>query len=85
MDSSSLLVVRSWRISRAEPSGMMMWFDPSIEAPMLRSLTPEQRRSPEGLEPLSPLGGTIPEEGVVPCEGSDPSVAKTDLEDELPF
>jgi len=29
------IVVRAWRISRAEPSGMVMWFDPELEVPSL--------------------------------------------------
>ncbi len=26
------MIIRQWRVSRAEPSGQMLWFDPSCEA-----------------------------------------------------
>ncbi len=84
-DSSSLLVVRDWRIARAEPSGSLMWFDPLREAPMLRYLTPDERRMVDPFYEGGALDGTTMGRGVVPCEGSDPSMAKTDLEDDLPF
>ena len=36
------LVVRNWRFVKAEPYGMLMWFDPSIETPGLRSRNGEE-------------------------------------------
>jgi len=31
----SEITVCSWRITKADPSGFMMWFDPQTEVPML--------------------------------------------------
>jgi len=68
-----LLVVRTWRIVQAEPTGCFMWFDPSRETPMVRSTPPdgdlEVRPTPSlgpEKEPSS-KGGVIPDEG----HGSD--------------
>ena len=73
--------VRSWRVTEAEPHGLMMWFDPAREIPMLRSTPPI---SDPGDQLLLEQGGdgTLEEEGVVPCEGSDPL---TEAHDDLPF
>ena len=75
------LVVRSWRITKANPRGFMMWFDPDVEIPCLRSLPPDS----DGYDPFYEGGallGTFEEEGGVPCEGSDSE--ETD-DDDLPF
>ena len=35
--------IRMWRISRADPWGLHLWFDPSCEVVMLRPLTDEEK------------------------------------------
>ncbi len=37
------MIVSSWRISRAEPSGLVMWFDPESEVPCIRPLTEAEK------------------------------------------
>jgi len=32
--------IRSWRVLKAEPSGLLLWFDPMIECPRLYELEP---------------------------------------------
>ena len=36
------LVLRSWRVFKAEPSGALVWFDPDKEEVMLFELEPEE-------------------------------------------
>ncbi len=47
-DSLETKIVSSWRIQLGNPEGLTMWFDPSIEAPMLGILPPEQRDDAAG-------------------------------------
>ena len=35
--------IRMWRISRAAPFGLHLWFDPDLEVPSLRDLTDEEK------------------------------------------
>jgi len=35
--------IRDWRLSQAEPHGLLVWFDPYREDIMLRDLTDEER------------------------------------------
>jgi len=32
-------IISNWRISRGDPSGLLLWFDPLTEVPLLRELT----------------------------------------------
>ena len=72
-----LKMVCSWRITNADPSGMMMWFDPTCEEPLLRSL-PTEQRSMESEDGSESAAGTLGEVGGVPCEGS--AAEETDRE-----
>jgi len=68
----SFLAVRQWRIVTAEPSGLLMWFDPLREIPLLRSTLPDG----DCHEQAPPASSLIPwehmvEGRVVPDEGSD--------------
>ncbi len=40
--SSSVITVRQWRMMAHQPTGMLMWFDPSTETPLLRRRNPQQ-------------------------------------------
>jgi len=35
--------IRCWRLSRAAPYGLHLWFDPDTEVPTLRLLTEEEK------------------------------------------
>jgi len=62
------IVVRAWRVTGAEPHGMMMWFDPASEVPSLRS---RPHDCEDGSElPLFESGTPEVVEGV-PCEGRE--------------
>ena len=64
------IVVRSWRITGAEPHGAMMWFDPEREAPQLRIIThPNSEETLMGFEGAGE--GTILRMGGVPRKGSE--------------
>jgi len=39
---NGLKPLNAWRFTDAKPYGMMMWFDPSIEQPLLRSLADDE-------------------------------------------
>ena len=45
-------LIRQWRVSKAEPSGLQVWFDPEVETVRLFSLDPLEKRGvdeiPEG-------------------------------------
>ena len=71
-----LEVARMWRITAAEPSGCMMWFDPDREIPMIKSPPPDSEDFYEG-GALFVFEGTLMEEEGVPLEGGD---AKTSEE-----
>jgi len=74
----------SWRITAADPRGMMMWFDPLTEEPAVRSTLPPY--SEEGLPHVEGRdeGGTYTEGRGVPCEGSAAEPTDRDQSD-LPF
>ena len=57
----------SWRITAAEPTGMMMWFDPSCEQPLVGSL--HSAACAVEATPVSP-DGTLGLEWGEPGEGS---------------
>ena len=61
--------VSSWRITTADPSGMMMWFDPTTETPLLGHLPSDSELSDGYYEGGALQDGTMEEEGGVPCEG----------------
>ncbi len=63
-------VARMWRITAAEPSGCMMWFDPEREIPMIRTPPPNSEGFYEGGALLG-FEGTLMEEEGVPLEGGD--------------
>ena len=65
--AGDLKKVCSWRIVAADPTGLLMWFDPKCEEPLLRSLPPV---SEEGLLILATESRELfDREGVVPLEG----------------
>ena len=43
--------IRQWRVSRAEPSGLHLWFDPMVEFPRLY-----ENESPDRVEPPPGIG-----------------------------
>ncbi len=59
----------SWRVVSAEPSGMMMWFDPEREAPMYRVLSPGSDGT-DGFYEGGALGEHLEEGEGSPGEGS---------------
>ena len=65
--SENMLVVRQWRMVTAEPSGMLMWFDPELETPLLRSTHLD---SDTGSTPSGENLEHSPERWVIPDEGS---------------
>ncbi len=67
---AQLEVARMWRITTAEPSGAMMWFDPEREIPMIRTPPPDSEDFYEGGALLA-FEGTLMEEEGVPLEGGD--------------
>ncbi len=78
------IVVRSWRITDAEPSGCHMWFDPYREIPMIGCIPPPSSEDSEPYREGRWEGGTLDGGGVVPREGGDTN--KSDSGDpELPF
>ena len=83
---SEVKVPLAWRICKADPSGLLMWFDPTREEPLLRSL-PHDSEEPDGwyeggaLHTLELFG----EREVEPHSGADAETSQTDLEDDLPF
>jgi len=50
--------IRNWRVSKAEPSGLQLWFDPMIEFPRLYALEPSLR---SGVEDCTRGDGTAGE------------------------
>ncbi len=70
------ITVCSWRIVKGDPSGMMMWFDPTCEEPRLVRL-PALSEAPPPDSDLFYEGGALAspeqsEEGRVgPLEGGD--------------
>jgi len=38
------MLINQWRVSKAEPSGLHLWFDPMVEFPRLYALEPSLRR-----------------------------------------
>ncbi len=68
MALKTLKKVLAWRVIRAYPSGMMMWFDPECEEPALWSILP-----PDGeVEPDLEVETELDEgERVEPLEGGD--------------
>jgi len=77
------ITVCSWRITAADPSGMMMWFDPTCEVPLLGH-SPPNSEDVDGFYEGGALGGTLREEGCVPCEGADSDTINRE-DTELPF
>ncbi len=72
--------VRSWRIQDGDPEGLLMWFDPSFEVPMLGVLPPEQREDDAGCAEFQMRMELSSEREVVPCEGGAGRVSEVDLE-----
>ena len=42
------IAIRLWRLWRAEPSGLLLWFDPEREFPRLYELEPQMKSGVEG-------------------------------------
>jgi len=91
-DRGPELVVCSWRIQTADPSGMTMWFDPDREVPRLESLSSDQRRDRDEFYEGGALEGTSMEEEGVPLGGSETRMSDrrqiwlfSDPAGELPF
>ena len=68
----TFLAIRAWRIVQApERNGLYMWFDPSLERPLLVKAPPDSESS-QARSQSPPLGFMehMWEGGVVPDEGS---------------
>ncbi len=81
--SSEFVPALSWRITKAEPHGFMMWFD-SDEEPAVRRITLPDSEDLDGFYEGGALDGTSEEEEGVPCEGSAPA-DHISSDSELPF
>ena len=75
MDKLRRIEIREWRVARAEPSGLMLWFDPTCETPRLYAKDPPEHQGvPDGHErglhgtqlviPFMETGPPHPEEGL---------------------
>ena len=73
--AKKLLVLRSWRVQKAEPSGFFVWYDPSREGIELYELEPPKDEGvPEVLE--------ADDQRSLWC---DPNQVQTVVSDDLPF
>jgi len=55
------IVLRNWRVSKAEPSGLFVWYDPDREVVELYELDPEtESRVADALEGVDPKEGQLP-------------------------
>ena len=79
-----MIVVRSWRITEAEPHGLMMWFDLTREVPLLGLHSPPSSEELEAVLEFDSPDGTLGRERVVPRKGpEDKTSASKDTD--LPF
>ena len=67
------IILRSWRVSHADPSGLFVWFDPSRESVELYELDPPKDE-----------GVAIASEGDDQVDMYDPSIDINEIGD-LPF
>ncbi len=74
----SKIVVRSWRITGADPSGAMMWFDPTRETPMLVATPYPSAREPDPFYEGGALMELSTEERVATREGGAAKTSDTD-------
>ena len=85
MDDDSEILVCSWRIVKAEPSGMFMWFDPEREEPRLVRATPPDSEERELTRvQVDWLGDDDPRELLEEGRVGPPESGDAD-EDMLPF
>ncbi len=70
----------SWRVTEAEPSGMMMWFDPAREEPGVRVALPPDGEDLDSFYEGGALEGTSEGAEGVPCEGSAAKMSGEDSE-----
>ena len=67
------IVLRSWRVSKADPSGCTVWFDPSREQLQLYALDPPKDEGvADALEGDDQLGLGLPIPSNEPPGSSDP-------------
>ncbi len=79
------ITVSSWRITQAQPTGMMMWFDPEREVPLLRTASVLEREE-LGYYEGGALDGTVSRtEGSAEVGGDAPEDPSVDEDDDLPF
>ena len=73
--ASRVKILCNWRVSKAEPSGLHVWFDPTTEVLKIYALEPSEiPRVGEGYE------------GVDPTDSPDGESSTSELESlELPF
>ena len=55
--------IRQWRVVRAEPSGLLVWFDPDVEVVRLYSLDPGQRSGVDAVSERDDQEGSSPVDG----------------------
>ncbi len=92
------IVIRNWRVMRAEPTGALIWFDPEREVPSLRALSRKELSRGERLElemGLDRIDVSDYLDRSISVSASEPSRAPADryeqvdieevIEDELPF
>ena len=68
-----------WRISRAEPFGLHLWFDPACEVVSIRPLTDEEKSVTLDM-PIS-VSASLDEDHI----GANPSSQLLFHQEELPF
>ncbi len=85
MSTRRLKDVCSWRITAAEPSGMMMWFDPHIEVPLLGYPSPDSAVNREGRFESDHLKGTGGGEKGNPTLGGETKTSGDFKDEDLPF
>jgi len=52
-------MISNWRICQAEPSGLLLWFDPMIEFPRLFELEPSLRSGVDNSDERDDLARTV--------------------------
>ena len=68
------IILRSWRVMHADPSGLFVWYDPTRESVELFELDPPKNE-----------GVAIACEGDDQIDMYDPQSGKNELDHELPF
>ena len=82
--SGQVIMIRDWRISRANPSGLNLWFDPTCERPSLVGVGPATRCENASSNYVVPME-QLELWGVATYEGSDPEEPRIGKKDKHMF